>query len=172
MQPIIIHNIIQISKNGMFFEFNNNTITMPIAPEYNNISSTALKNLPINCIIYIDYLTNTIFTYVISPISKPGTNIFDQTNYRPISLLPSLSKIIEWVIMVQLPDYIQHYNILILSYSSSSGFLNFLGRNTMQKSQLQPLFLTKAFDKVWHEILIYKLIKLKFPIRLIRLIYS
>ena len=47
----------------------------------------------------------------IIPLFKKG-NIYSITNYRPISLLPTLLKVFERVIFYQLYTYLDHNNIL------------------------------------------------------------
>ena len=54
----------------------------------------------------------------IKPIYKKGSKV-EAINYRPISLLPLLSKIFERVIHSQLQTYINTYIIL---YKFQSGF--------------------------------------------------
>ena len=54
----------------------------------------------------------------IKPIFKKGENTCF-TNYRPISLLPAISKIFEWVIYNQLTKYFQNNKLF---FSSQYGF--------------------------------------------------
>ena len=54
----------------------------------------------------------------IIPIHKSG-NKTSANNYRPISLLPSVSKILEKLVQVQLSDYLTHNNVLS---EAQSGF--------------------------------------------------
>lgn len=61
-------------------------------------------------------LTYSIFKYNYSPkprkisiiclMPEPGTNLSHLNKYRPISLLPQLSKVVEYVIKTQLQHYI------------------------------------------------------------------
>jgi hypothetical protein len=105
------------------------------------------------------------------PIFKKGDPSLC-TNYRPISLLPCLSKVFEKLLF----DHI--YNFLIsnkLLVPNQSGFIH--GDNTVNQlmsicnnislhfengEEVVGVFLdlTKAFDKVWHEGLKYKLQKI------------
>lgn len=93
----VIHNIIKTLKL--------------MAPGYGKTSNITLKTLPFICIIYITKLKNSIFklnyfpkpwkSSAILPISKSSTNLSDEKNYIPKSLLPSLNKVIERVIRTQ-----------------------------------------------------------------------
>ena len=54
----------------------------------------------------------------LKPIFKKGSRI-DPSNYRPISLLPLISKIFEKIVHEQMIDYVAQYNIL---FKYQSGF--------------------------------------------------
>jgi len=99
------------------------------------------------------------------PIYKSGPKS-DPNNYRPISILPTISKIIERHVATQLFDYLKQHNLL---YANQSGFREYhLCCTALLK--LIDLWLTdiddgkcigtllldlkKAFDLVDHDILI------------------
>ncbi|GFX80747.1 putative RNA-directed DNA polymerase from transposon BS [Trichonephila clavipes] len=52
-------------------------------------------------------------TAVVIPILKPGENSVFAESYRPISLLPVLSKLAEKVILARLNHHLERENILI-----------------------------------------------------------
>ncbi|GFT14592.1 putative RNA-directed DNA polymerase from transposon BS [Trichonephila clavipes] len=52
-------------------------------------------------------------TAVVIPILKPDKNSALAESYRPISLLPALSKLAEKVILARLNDHLERENILI-----------------------------------------------------------
>ena len=52
------------------------------------------------------------------PIHKGGDKN-DPSNYRPISILPTISKIFEWYISNQMQDYLNKYNLI---HNKQSGF--------------------------------------------------
>ena len=108
----------------------------------------------------------------------------DVTEYRPISILPVLSKIYERVILSQLCDYIEHQ---ALYNDTQSGFRK--GHSTtsillklrddiqkaMNKSEVTLAVLidySKAFDTIDHNLLLEKLSKLNFSNHTLKLISS
>ena len=104
----------------------------------------------------------------LKPIFKKGSRM-DPSNYRPISLLPLISKIFEKIVHDQMIDYLAQYNIL---YKYQSGFrtkhstdlcLSYLNDKIL-KGFDNGLFtgmilidLQKAFDTIDHNILLEKL---------------
>ena len=93
----------------------------------------------------------------------------DPSNYRPISLLPFISKIFEKIVHDQINDYLAKYNILYKYQSgfrtkhSSDLYLSYLNDKIL-KGFDNSLFtgmilidLKKAFDTIGHNILLEKL---------------
>jgi len=102
------------------------------------------------------------------PIFKSG-NKTDHNNYRPISLLPQFSKILEKLFNHRLDSFLQTFEIL---YPGQYGFQNNrstasavlelieeVTNNTDKRKVSAGIFidLKKAFDTVNHDILIKKL---------------
>ncbi len=102
------------------------------------------------------------------PLYKSGCRE-DMDNYRPISILPVISKIAETAVNVQLQQYLTQHNLLS---SVQSGFRKYhstqtavtcfsdnIRRNTEAGQMTGVLFidLRKAFDTVPHHALILKL---------------
>jgi len=126
---------------------------------------TYIINLSFNSGIFPDSLKIA----KVIPIYKKKGSPFEPTNYRPISILSSLSKIFERAIYVQLNKYITSNHIL---YSKQYGFrkkkstksaiidvCNQLLQNFDNNTITIGLFLdiSKAFDSVQTHILIDKL---------------
>ena len=104
----------------------------------------------------------------VSPIFKSGAkNTFD--NYRPISVLPSLSKIFEKCVHHQLMKYLEQHNHLSkcqFGYrrkrSTEHAIILFTNqiRKAMDKGQMTGAIfvdLSKAFDTISHASIINKL---------------
>ena len=79
------------------------------APGNDTIQNIALKNISRKALVQTAYIINAIIrfghfpqcwkTSIVLPILKPGKNPEKPSSYRPISLLPSLSKITEKIIL-------------------------------------------------------------------------
>ena len=128
------------------------------------------------CIINTSIATNTFpDTWkhsIIKPLLKSGDEQLP-SNYRPISLLPVCSKILEKVIANQLSKFLESRNVFHKNqYAYRSGLgtqdallnINETVYREMDNSNLTLLILldlSKAFDSVHHQILIRKIRKLR-----------
>ena len=93
----------------------------------------------------------------------------DKTNYRPISLLSSSSKFLEKIVTKRLYEYLMDNNLLIEQTSDFKGkdsTVNqllkivhqiYLDINNGKDTCLVFLDVSKAFDRVWHKGLLFKL---------------
>jgi hypothetical protein len=115
---------------------------------------------------------------------KPGKSLRDPANYRPISLLSGLSKLFEKLILARLTAHSEDNHLLPdqqfgfrKNHSCDHQLLRVTnkiahGMNTNKATGIVFLDVAKAFDRVWHEGLLSKLILKKFPNSLVNLIAS
>ena len=113
-------------------------------------------------------------TAVVVPIFKSG-NVCEANSYRPISLLPAISKVFEKNIYIRLASFLKHTNQL---HNNQFGFRSKLGtidalisvvdsiRYNLNKPAISThaifLDLKKALDTVDHSILVEKLWRMGF----------
>ncbi|GFT71621.1 RNA-directed DNA polymerase from mobile element jockey [Trichonephila clavipes] len=164
------------------------------APGREGITNKILRNLTLPVIFQITNIISNIFITghfpeswkhaSVIPILKPGKPRGAADSYRPISLLPVLSKLAERLILSRLNDYLNTNKILI---SQQHGFrpqlstshqllrvVEYAKSGFKEKKYTGAVFLDiqKAFDRVWHTGLLYKLIKINAPPQLILIIKS
>ena len=156
------------------------------SPDYNQIISKCLKYLLDQTIKYVAEIFNVSIIGKIIPcwkesritmIEKKGDKS-DLKNYRPISCTAIFSKLFEKVIAQRLVHHLNRNQILI---NQQSGFrahrntkdnLVFLIQKSLERLSLGEkvgcIFfdIQSAFDKVWHDGLLYKLAKTKIPLYL------
>ncbi len=166
-----------------------NTIILVIK-QLRNTSSCGSDGIPLRFLkeslpVIIPYLTCILNTSIVTgcfpslwkhaivvPIYKTG-DVNEPKNYRPISLLPIISKILEKVIARQLTLYLEENHLLSstqhgfrASLSTDSALLKLSDKlyensDTKQLSLITLCDLSKAFDSINHKMLLKKLITLK-----------
>ncbi|GFX87255.1 probable RNA-directed DNA polymerase from transposon X-element [Trichonephila clavipes] len=92
------------------------------APGKDLITNRMLKNFPIKLILILTILVNKILKFnhfpenwkeaIIFPINKPGKDPHLATSYRPISLLSTIGKLTESIILLRLKNFINSNNLL------------------------------------------------------------
>ncbi|GFW10231.1 probable RNA-directed DNA polymerase from transposon BS [Trichonephila clavipes] len=134
------------------------TLTLPAIFQLINI---------IHNILIIGHFPNSWKAAVIIPIPKPGKPPSRPDSYRPISLLPILSKLAEKIILSRLNDHLSANKILISQQhgqpSTSHQLLRiveYIKTRFKDKRSTGAIFLDiqKAFDRVWYVGMLYKLI--------------
>ena len=108
---------------------------------------------------------------IIAPILKKGKDRHSKTSYRPISLLSCLGKTMERMVNRRLLHHLEKNGLLSPSQSgfgknrSTEDQVTLLTQDIengfQQKMKTLAVFvdLTKAFDKVWKEGLLFKLLR-------------
>ncbi|KFM66338.1 RNA-directed DNA polymerase from mobile element jockey, partial [Stegodyphus mimosarum] len=155
------------------------------SPGLNGISNQMIKNFPPKTICYFTKLANCILqwqhfpacwkTAQITPILKPDIPATAPESYRPISLLSSVSKLMEAIILSRLNKYLEEHEVIIpyqFGFRQKHSTTHQLYRvvemisDGLQRSRVtggQFLDIAKAFDRVWLDALTYKLHNLGLP---------
>lgn len=135
-----------------------------------------------NACIKMSYFPKNWKLAKILPFHKPGKDKHLPQSYRPISLLPTLGKILEMIVNKRLKAYITENNVLIaeqFGFRKSHSTVQTLARltdfistnfNINKSTGLLLLDIEKAFDTVWHEALIFKLNNYNVPLYIIKFI--
>ena len=170
------------------------TVKSKKAPGSDSIQNIVLKNLPRKAITHLTNIFNACLRLSYFPsewkkadvlgVKKAGKDKLFPQNYRPISLLQTMSKIFEKVVLFRLLKHENNAKILIpeqfgfrrgrstvhqlarLTNDISEGF------NRNQSTATLLLDIEKAFDTVWHKGLLYKLQRYGFPLYLVKFISS
>ncbi|KAL1460245.1 hypothetical protein WDU94_012171 [Cyamophila willieti] len=149
------------------------------APGYDLITGQVLKELPRKACVKITQIINAAFRLQYVPqiwkvaevimIQKPGQKPEDLKSYRPISLLPVISKLFEKLLYKRLtciitakkliPDHQFGFRSKHSTIEQVHRLVDQIEKTLEEKKVCSAVFLdvTKAFDKVWHEGLKHKL---------------
>jgi exonuclease III len=152
------------------------------SPGIDNIPNIFLKRLPTHILEELTYMFNTSWqsatvpvewkTGIVVPILKPGKEKCNITSYRPITLLSCVGKLLEKIICKRLEHWIEKNRKLgayQCGFRKGLSTIDILLRleNKIRKSLdmkesciVVYLDLKGAFDKVWHDGLLYKLAKM------------
>lgn len=158
------------------------------SPGHDLITNRIIKQLPKKAIIHLSHIFNSILRLSYIPhtwkhslivlIHKTGKPSDLTSSYRPISLLPSLSKILEKILLKRIYPIIAANNIIP---TTQFGFRNNhsalhqthrivdeIATSLETKQYCSAVFLdiAEAFDRVWHNGLLHKIRFLPAPIYL------
>lgn len=145
---------------------------------WDGITSRTLKMLQLtlsypialicNCCFDQGVFPNSLKKSIVIPIFKSGEKS-EASNYRPISLLPSLAKVIEKLLNSRLKSYLEKYGILSFNQygfrnkrsttDAINKLLTFVTENLDRGDRCTGIFLDlkKAFDTVSYQLLFKKL---------------
>lgn len=152
------------------------------APGHDMITGKLIKELPIrgkyivkeifNAILKLNYFPSAWKQAKIIMVPKPGKDKTQLGSYRPISLLPALSKLFERILLEKLQPYIEQNNIIPqhqFGFRNKHGTIeqvhkiaNCIKTALDENKYCTGVFLdiAQAFDKVWHEGLYKKIVNL------------
>ena len=164
------------------------------APGCDGIENKILKNITtkatvqlthiINASLRIGYFPKQWKTAIVVPVPKPNKNPTDPCNYRPISLLNTMSKVAEKVILARVDKFNKINNIIkqeqfgFRSGHSTSMQVARIAKDVIDNFNKEKvtavalLDIEKAFDTVYIDGIVYKLIKYKFPGYLVSILNS
>lgn len=159
-----------------------NNLNPKKAPGFDLVTGEILKQLPQKAIVMLTYLINASFRLKHVPrvwkvaevimLPKPGKQPNETKSYRPISLLPTISKVFEKLLLKRLKTIIESKNLIPnhqFGFRHRHSTIDQVHRITdiiekalEEKQDCSTIFLdvSQAFDRVWHEGLIQKLHKL------------
>lgn len=162
------------------------------APGPDSLGTPAMKNLPAWVVVYIAAVMTSCLRLSHFPaiwkkamvimIPKPGKDPLFPENHRPISLLPVFSKIFERIVLARFPEDF-FTSIRVEQYGFRRGHsttlqlrrvINHISDALEKKFHATSILIdvSKAFDRVWHEGLLYKLASSPLPGSLWKLMRS
>lgn len=149
------------------------------APGYDLITGRVLRELPEHGLVYLTQLYNAVLRTSFYPpqwkvaeiimIVKPGKKPEHTASYRPISLLPIVAKVFEKLLLLRLKPIIENLHLIpkhqfgFRQHHSTiqqvHRIVNKIHKSFESGSYCTAAFLdiAQAFDKVWHDGLLYKL---------------
>jgi hypothetical protein len=148
------------------------------SPGYDLMTGKILKELSTLCIQYLTQLFSAILLHGYFPtqwkvaqiilIPKPGKPPHQLSSYRPISLLPIVSKVFEKLLLKRLLPLVELVNLIPnhqlcfrpvhSTIEQTHRFIRVLNDALDNSQYCSVAFpdISQAFDKVWHKGLLYK----------------
>lgn len=149
------------------------------SPGYDLITNKILQELPDSGIKILTAIYNAMSKLQFIPphwktaqiimILKPGKQPEDPKSYRPISLLPILSKIYESLLLLRISPLVEHHRLIPdhqfgfrrmhSTIDQTHRLINEINKTFEAKKYCASVFLdiSQAFDRVWHEGLLFKI---------------
>jgi hypothetical protein len=156
-------------------------ISNKILKKITNVAKEMILELFNKCLSN-EYIPKAWRSSIITMIPKKSEGLTDPANYRPISITACIARLFERMVLVRLQEHLKKNKILIDQQSgfrakrSTKDNLVFLAQKinetfNRKKNMLCIFFdITAAFDKVWHRGLLMKLIQIKTPHYIIKII--
>jgi len=160
-------------------------INVSKAPGPNGLPNRALKHLPKRAVSLLARIFNAVLRTHHFPqtrkhargisILKPGKYKAQPSSYRPITLLDTIGKLFEKILLVRILQVVKERGLLRdeqfgfrPKYSTSLQLARLVERITRNFGEKRltgavHLDVAKAFDTIWIDGLLYKLMLLKFP---------
>jgi hypothetical protein len=164
------------------------------APGHDDILNCVLKNLPFFALEFLTNIYNACLRASYFPLAwkigkvvaipKPGKKHNLPRNYRPITLLPTIGKVFEKLILNRLLEVEAEKRILKdqqfgfrSKHSTTQQIIRIVETATLRFSEnkstaMVMLDVEKAFDSVWHDALVHKLLSNDFPMYQVKMIKS
>ena len=161
------------------------------APGHDEICNRVLKNIPSSAVEFLKNVYNACLKTFYFPLAwkmgkviaipKPGKDQKLPESYRPITLLPTVGKIFEKLILSRMLEFESDKQILInqqfgfrSKHSTTQQLLRVTEKislrfNENKSTALTLLDVEKAFDSVWHDALVHKLLLNGFPMYQIKI---
>jgi hypothetical protein len=133
-----------------------------------------LKNLSLKALVYLTYLFNGCLKLSYFPTkwkhAKANKDLPNPSNFRSISLLSSVSKLFERIILRRFNEFLSDHNLppnhqfgFRAAHSAYHQLNRVVGhiktnKGPQRSTGLMFLDVEKAIDSVWHEGLLHKLV--------------
>lgn len=162
------------------------------APGLDGVTNVMIKRLPFRALEFllrifnrtyeISYWPHEFKTAIVIPIHKRGKDVQQVDSYRPVSLLSSLSKLLERLLKLKIDSQAVRMNVLPEQQfgfrahrSSTQQATNLAATIKLNKSAKKStgallLDVAKAFDTVWHAGLAHRMSALGFEQHLVKML--
>lgn len=149
------------------------------APGFDLITKKIIRELSVKALRILTIICNAMLRIGHFPapwkiaeiilIQKPGKPPQEASSYRPISLLPALSKLFEKLLLLRLKPVLEGRNLIPdhqfgfrekhATIEQIHRIVDKINEDLEKKRYCSAVFLdiSQAFDKVWHEGLLYKI---------------
>lgn len=162
------------------------------APGHDAIRNHLLKHLPRKGVVFITkifsaclklcYFPSNWKHAIVVAIPKPNKDPTIPSNYRPISLLPTISKVFERIILVRIEKHLETARIIPheqfgfqKGHSTSHQIVRLVKevRQNFQRGNSSGLILLdveKAYDSVWQDAILHKMLLANFPACILKVV--